>query len=57
MKTWQKILVVVVSGGLVWGLSYCASIWTAYSLVFASFSAGVSALCGILTGFTGSSNS
>jgi hypothetical protein len=56
MKTWQKILVVVASGGAVWGLSYCASLWPVYALVFSSFSAGVTALCGIITGFTGASN-
>ncbi len=53
MKTWQKILVVVVSGGLVWGLSYCGSIWPTFGLVFSSFSGGIAALCGIVTGFTG----
>ena len=54
MKTWQKILVVMVSGGLVWGLSYCGTIWTTYALVFSSFSAGITALSGIITGFSGS---
>jgi len=54
MKTWQKILIVCAGGATVWGLSYCGSIWTAYSLVFSSFSAGITALVGILTGFTGS---
>ena len=53
MKTGQKIMVVCISGAAVWGLSYCGSLWPAYSLVFASFSAGMTALCGILTGFTG----
>jgi len=52
MKIWQKILIVVVCGGVVWGLSYCGTIWSAYALVFSSFAAGVTALCGILTGFT-----
>ena len=54
MKTWVKIVIVCACGAAVWGLSYCASLWTDYSLVLASFSAGMSALCGILTGFTGS---
>lgn len=56
MKTWKKLIVIVVSGGLVWGLSYCGTVWSAYALVFSSFSAGITALCGILTGFTGSSS-
>lgn len=54
MKIGQKVLVVVVSGGLVWGLSYCGTIWIDYALVFSSFAAGITALCGILTGFSGS---
>lgn len=53
MKTWQKIVIVGISGAIVWTLSYCGSLWTDYSLVFASFSAGITALCGILTGFSG----
>lgn len=53
MKLWQKISVVVVCGGFVWGLSYCGSIWPTYALVFSSFAAGFTALCGIVTGFTG----
>lgn len=53
MKTWQKILIVVGCGGSVWGLSYSGSVWPQFSLVFSSFAAGITALCGILTGFTG----
>lgn len=57
MKTWQKILIVVLSGGIVWGLSYAGTVWSNFSMVFSSFAAGITALCGILTGFTGSSQS
>ena len=53
MKTGQKILIVCICGASVWGLSYCGSLWSEYSLVFSSFSAGITALCGILTGFSG----
>lgn len=53
MKTWQKVLVVFLCGGAVWGLAYSGSIWTQYSLVFSSFAAGITALCGIVTGFSG----
>mgnify|MGYP000903251138 CR=1 FL=1 len=56
MKTWQKILVVALSGAAVWGLSYAGTVWTDYALVFSSFSAGVTSLCGIITGFTGNKN-
>jgi len=54
MKVWQKIMVVCIGGALVWGLSYCGTLWTTYALVFSSFAAGITALVGILTGFTGS---
>lgn len=57
MKTWTKLLIIVGCGGAVWGLSYAGTVWTNYALVFSSFSAGLTALCGVLTGFTGSSNS
>ncbi len=57
MKTWLKILIVCLCGAAVWGLSYAGSIWSNYSLVFSSFSAGVTALCGILTGFSGTRSS
>jgi len=56
MKTWQKILIVVASGGAVWGLSYAGTVWPDYALVMSSFSAGITALCGILTGFAGKNN-
>ena len=51
MKIWQKILIVVIGGGLTWGLSFCAGVWPTFSIVFASFATGVTALVGILTGF------
>lgn len=53
MRVWQKLLIVIGSGGAVWGLSYAGSIWPTYALVFSSFAAGVAALCGTLTGFVG----
>jgi len=53
MSNMKKIAIVVICGGAVWGLSYAGSLYPVYSMVFASFSAGVTALCGIATGFTG----
>jgi len=53
MSNWKKILIVCAGGAAVWGLSYCGSIWSTYSLVFSSFAAGITALVGIITGFTG----
>ena len=51
MKLWLKILIVCVGGALVWGLSYCSSIWTDLAFALSSFAAGVTALVGALTGF------
>lgn len=55
MKLWMKVLIVVACGGTVWGLSFCGSLFPSYGLVCSSFSAGITALCGILTGFPPSS--
>lgn len=51
MKLWQKVAIVVVCGGLVWGFSFLSSVYPQYALVVSSFNAGLTALCGILTGF------
>ena len=51
MNKWQKMIVVVISGGLVWGLSYAGSIWPAYGLVTASFATGITALSSMLAGW------
>ena len=51
MKTWQKLVVVCIGGAASWGLSFSASIWTDYALVFASLSTASTATVGILTGF------
>lgn len=51
MKTWHKILIVCVGGAIVWGLSYCSSIWTNLAMPLSSFASGVTALVGYLTGF------
>ena len=52
MKTWQKLLVIVAGGGIVWGLTYLSSIMPDWAMVIGPFSAGVVALVGKLTGFT-----
>ena len=51
MKLWTKIVIVSASGATVWGLSYMGSLYTEYAFVTSSFCAGVTALCGILTGY------
>jgi hypothetical protein len=57
MKTGVKIAVVTGSGALVWGLSYCGTLFTTYALVFSSVAAAVASACAIATGFSGSSSS
>ena len=51
MNKIQKIIVVVIAGGCVWGLSYCGSIWPEYGLVTASFATGITALSSMLAGW------
>lgn len=51
MRKWHKIVIVVISGGAVWGLTYGASMFPEYSFVVASFATGITALSSMLTGF------
>jgi hypothetical protein len=53
MKRWLKILIVCLSGALVWGLGYCGTIWINLAQVFNLFAAGVAMLCSVLVGWTG----
>lgn len=50
-KTWLKILVIFLCSGLAGALTFSASVWSNYAIVFASFSASISLLSGALTGF------
>ena len=54
MKIWHKILIVVVSGGVVWGLSFVGTFESMqnYAMAFSLFSGAVAALCAAVTGFT-----
>jgi hypothetical protein len=54
MKNLKKIGIVSACGAAVWGLSYCGTLYPQFALVFSTFAAGVTALCGILTGYQGS---
>ncbi|MCK9326256.1 MAG: hypothetical protein M0P69_12260 [Bacteroidales bacterium] len=51
MKTWVKIVIVCACGAAVWGLAYGASLLPDYNMVFASFAAGISGICSVITGF------
>jgi hypothetical protein len=53
MKTWQKLLIVVVSGGAVWGLSFVSSIKPEMAMILASANATIVGLCSYFTDFSG----
>ena len=52
MKTWQKIAVVFVGGGLVWSLSYVTSIKPDLAMILSSANATIVGLVAFLTGWT-----
>jgi len=51
MKTWQKGLIVVASGGTVWGLSYLTSLQPEMAMMLSSVNAAIVAVCGFFTGY------
>lgn len=53
MKTWVKILIVCISGALVWGLGFCGTIWVSLAQAFNLFAAGVAMLCAGIVGWSG----
>jgi hypothetical protein len=52
MKTWQKIGVVFVGGGIVWTLSYLTGLKPELAMIFSSANAAVVGIVAFLTGFT-----
>jgi len=51
MKTWQRILIVFVGGGIVWSLSYVTSIKPELAMILSSANATIVGLVGFLTGW------
>jgi hypothetical protein len=51
MKFWQKMLIVVVSGGCIWGLSFLASVKPEMAMMLASVNVAVMAVCSFFTGY------
>jgi hypothetical protein len=51
MKTWQKMIIVCVSGAIVWGLSYTISIRPEMAMVLSTVNTSVVAICTFFTGF------
>jgi hypothetical protein len=51
MKLWTKLLIVVVSGGCIWGLSYLSSIKPDMASMLASINVAIMAICSYFTGY------
>lgn len=51
MKTYQKLIIVCVSGAIVWGLSYLSSIKPDMAMMLASVNVAVVAICSYFTGY------
>jgi len=51
MKFWQKMLIVVASGGCIWGLSFLASVKPDMAMMLASVNVAIMAVCSYCTGF------
>ena len=51
MKFWQKLLIVVVSDGAIWGLSFLASVKPDMAMMLASVNTAIMAVCSYCTGF------
>ena len=56
MKLWVKVLIVVVSGGTIWGLSYLSSIKPEMAMMLASINTAIVAVCSYFTNFPGVNN-
>lgn len=54
MKNWQKLVVVVISGGAVWGLSFTGTLPSMqnYAMALSLASGSIAAACTALTGFS-----
>jgi hypothetical protein len=53
MKTWVKILIVAISGAVVWGLSFVGTLESmhSYAMAISLFCGATAALCSTITGF------
>lgn len=51
MKTYQKLLIVVVCGGAVWGLSFLASVKPDMAMMLSTINTSIVAICSYFTGF------
>lgn len=56
MKLWLKLVIVCVSGAVVWGLSFLAGLHPEMSMMLASVNAAVVAVCAFFTGYPSQNN-
>jgi len=51
MKLWQKLIIVVVCGGAVWGLSFLAGQKPEMAVMLASVNVAIMSVCSFFTGY------
>lgn len=51
MKLWLKILIAVIGSGAIGGLTFSASIWPTWGMVFGSITIAISGTMSILIGW------
>lgn len=51
MKLWTKLLIVCISGAIIWGLSFYSSVKPEMAMMFASINTAVVAVCSFFTGY------
>ncbi len=51
MKLWLKLLIVCISGAIVWGLSFLSSVHPEMAMMLASINVAVVAVCSFFTGY------
>lgn len=56
MKTWQKLIIVCVSGAAVWGLSFLSGQKPEMAMMLASVNAAIVAVCSFFTGYPAREN-
>lgn len=51
MKLWLKLLIVCISGAIVWGLSFLSSVKPEAAMMLASVNVAIVAICSFFTGY------
>lgn len=51
MNVWQKLIIVAISGALVWGLSFLSSVKPDMAMMLASVNTAIVAICSYFTGY------